>query len=82
MLNNGLSWNQDGQNHINNAFAGQNQVRFEHFSHVDIMWYINREQVINTQLSLCGKAVQENFSYKRVFLGRIFIMEIYKLMEE
>jgi hypothetical protein len=32
MLNNGLAWNQEGRNHINNAFAGQSQVRFEHFS--------------------------------------------------
>ena len=82
MLNNGLAWNQEGQNHINNAFAGQSQVRFEHFSHSDIMRYINREQVINTQISLSGKAIQENFNYKRVLLGRVSVMEVYKLMEE
>ena len=82
MLNNGLAWNQEGQNHINNAFAGQSQVRFEHFSHIDIMRYINREQVINTQISLSGKAIQENFNYKRVLLGRVSVMEVYKLMEE
>ena len=44
--------------------------------------YINREQVINTQFSLSGKAVQENFNYKRVILGRISVVEVYKLMEE
>ena len=82
MLNNGLAWNQEGQNHINNSFAGQNQVRFEHFSHIDIMRYINREQIINTQISLSGKAIQENFNYKRVLLGRVSVMEVYKLMEE
>ena len=82
MLNNGLAWNQEGQNHINNAFAGQSQVRFEHFSHIDIMRYINREQIINTQISLSGKAIQENFNYKRVLLGRVSVMEVYKLMEE
>lgn len=82
MLNNGLSWNQDGQNHIDNAFVGQSQVRFEHFSHIDIMRYINKEQVINTQISLSGKAIQENFNYKRVLLGRVSVMEVYKLMEE
>lgn len=81
MLNNGLPWNQDGQNHIDNAFAGQEQVRFEHFSHADIMRYINRERAIDTQICLSGKAVQENFNYKRVILGRVSVMEIYKLME-
>lgn len=81
MLNNGLSWNEDGQNHIDNAFENQKQVCFEHFSHVDIMQYINREQVINTQICLSGKAIQENFNYKRVILGRVSVVEIYKLME-
>lgn len=82
MLGNGLPWNQDGQNHIDNAFAGQEQVRFEYFSHRDIMRYMNREHPIDTQLAFCGKAVQENFNYKRVILGRVSIMEIYRLMEE
>lgn len=82
MLNNGLAWNQDGQNHIDNAFAGQAQVRFEHFSHNDIMRYINRGCVIDTQISFSGKAIQENFNYKRVILGRVSVTEVYRLMEE
>lgn len=81
MLNNGLPWKQEGQNHINNAFAGQEQVRFVHFCHTDIIRYINRSSPINTQLSLNGKAIQENFNYKRVILGRISVKEIYDLME-
>ena len=41
MLNNGLSWNRDGQNHIANAFGGKEQVSFVHYSHHDILNYIN-----------------------------------------
>lgn len=82
MLNNGLSWNQDGENYIKNAFMGQDQVRFVHFSHKDIIGYINRLKPIDTQISLSGKAVQENFNYKRVILGRVSVREIYKLMEQ
>lgn len=81
MLNNGLSWNQEGEHHINNAFEGQDQVRFVHYSHKDIIRYINRAVPINTQLSLSGKAIQENFNYKRVVLGRVSVKEIYELME-
>lgn len=81
MLNNGLSWNQEGEHHINNAFEGQEQVRFVHYSHKDIIRYINRAVPINTQLSLSGKAIQENFNYKRVVLGRVSVKEIYELME-
>lgn len=82
MLNNGLPWKQDGQNHIDNAFAGQEQVRFVHFCHRDIIGYIRRTEPIDTKLSFSGKAIQENFNYKRVILGRISVREIYELMEQ
>lgn len=82
MLNNGLKWNQDGQNHIDNAFARQEQVHFVHFSHKNIMEYINRSVPIKTQLNFSGKAIQEDFNYKRVILGRVSVREIYNLMEE
>lgn len=82
MLSNGLAWNQDGQNHIDNAFAGQEQVEFIHFSHLDILNYINRSRPINTQLNFSGKAIQEDFNFKRVMLGRVSVSEIYHLMEE
>mgnify|MGYP006875298422 CR=1 FL=1 len=82
MLNNGLKWNQDGQNHIDNAFAHQDQVHFVHYSHKDIIEYINRSLPIKTQLNFSGKAIQEDFNYKRVVLGRVSVQEIYKLMDE
>ena len=82
MLNNGLPWTQEGDFFINNAFSGQEQVHFVHFCHTDIIQYINRSAPICTQLSLSGRAIQENFNYKRVILGRIAVTEIYQLMEE
>lgn len=82
MLNNGLTWNQDGQNHIDNAFEGQEQVNFVHFSHKDILNYINRSASIETQINFSGKATQEDFNYKRVILGRVSVNEIYQLMDE
>lgn len=81
MLNNGLTWNQAGQNYIDHAFQGQDQVRFVHFCHRDIIGYIRRAEPINTQLVLSGKGIQEDFNYKRVILGRISVKEIYQLME-
>lgn len=81
MLSNGLPWNQDGQNHIDNAFHGQDQVEFVHYSHKDIVNYINRSKPINTQFIFSGKAIQEDFNYKRVMLGRVSITEIYQLMD-
>lgn len=82
MLNNGLTWNQDGQNHIDNVFHNQEQVHFVHFSHNDILNYINRSTPIETQLHFSGKAIQEDFNYKRVVLGRVSVGEIYRMMDE
>ena len=82
MLNNGLKWNQDAQNHIDNAFKQQKQVQFEHFSHKDIIQYINRSKAIDTQITLFGKAIQEDFNYKRVIVGKVSVAEIYRLIEE
>lgn len=71
MLNNGLPWTQEGDFFINNAFSGQEQVHFVHFCHTDIIQYINRSAPICTQLSLSGRATQENFNYKRVILAMV-----------
>lgn len=57
MMNNGLSWNQDGENHIQNAFAGQDQIQFVHFCHTDMLRYINRTASIDTQFVLSGKGI-------------------------
>ena len=82
MLNNGLTWNQAGENYIQNTFGGQEQVHFVHFCHTDILRYIKRTNPIDTQITLSGKAIQEDFNYKRVILGRVSVQEIYSLMDE
>ena len=82
MINNGMRWNEGAQSIIDNAFGGQEQVRFEHFSHDAILGYIQRVKPINTQIKLSGVAIQENFNYMRVIVGKINISEINTLMEE
>lgn len=82
MLNNGLAWNKDGQNHIDNAFSDQQQVNFVHFSHKDILNYINRSASIETQINFSGKAIQEDYNYKRVIVGRVSVNAIYQMLEE
>lgn len=82
MLNNGLIWNDDGKNHIENNFKNSEQVTFVHYNHNDIVKYINRNNKISSQLQLSGQAVQENYNYKRVILGRVSVLEIYDLMKQ
>ena len=80
MLNNGDSWNRDGQNKIDNEFQGQAQVRFVHFNHADILHVISRDTLVNTKIRFSGKAVGEQLMYKPAVIGRVCVTEINELM--
>lgn len=82
MLNNGEIWGKDGQNYIDNAFGDQEQVNFEHFGNNDILGYIDKKKPINTEISMNGMAIQDNFNFKRVIIGKVNISEIVRLMDE
>lgn len=81
MLSNGDTWNPDGQKYIDNAFGTQEQVQFEHFGYNNILGYIQRKNPINAEINMSGNAIQENFNYKRVIVGKVNIAEIIRLME-
>ena len=57
-------------------------MRFEHFGTQDVLGYINRKPSIDTSLNMAGVAVQENFNFKRVIIGKVKITEIVRLMKE
>ena len=82
MLNNGSRWTSEGDVCIDNHFKNQSQVKFVHFNHADIVRFLDRSKKIDAQITLSGKAVQENFNYKRVILGRVAVTEIFRLMEK
>ena len=70
MLNNGLAWNQEGQNHINNAFAGQCQVRFEHFSHKFVYFHYgntSKEYSFIIKIFLNSLSTQRNLCINYLF---------------
>ena len=82
LVNNGLIWNQDGQNKIDSEFKGIAQVKFHHFSHENIVDAINRRRIINAKLRFSGKAVGEQLMYRPVVIGRVSVAEIAGLMTE
>ena len=82
MLNNGDKWNDNAQLYIDNAFGGQEQVRFVHFGTQDLLGYIKKKISIDTSINMAGFSVQENFNFKRVIIGKVRITEIVRLMKE
>ena len=79
--NNGLTWNNDGDNHISNAHYPEDQVEFEHFSHLNIVNSLKSKKEINTTIRLSGKSFQEDFNFKRVLIGKVNVTEILTLFE-
>jgi hypothetical protein len=79
--NNGLKWNNDGNNHIENSGFPENQVIFEYFNHKDIVDSIQSKKGINETLQFVGKSIQEGFNFKRVLIGKINVSEIAKLFD-
>ncbi|MHC6204326.1 AIPR family protein [Breznakiellaceae bacterium SP9] len=82
LINNGLKWNQDAQNHIDNEFMGQRQVEFVHFNHQNIIKYIHKNETIDEILALRGVAIKEDFNYKEVILGRVSVEEISRILNK
>lgn len=81
LLNNGKKWQTEGNQHIENSDFPENQVSFEHYNHEDIAKHLQSTKPINDSISLSGKAVIEDFEFKRVLVGKISVSEIGKLMQ-
>jgi hypothetical protein len=82
LTNNGLRWAAEGDNHIVNAGFPENQVKFEHFNHQDMVDSLQSPQGINETLRLAGRSVYEDFNLKRVLVGKMGVAEIAELFEK
>jgi hypothetical protein len=80
-VNNGLKWNEEGNNHIQNANYPPDQVQFEHFNHEDIVDLLQNRKGVNTTIKLSGRSIQEDFNFKRVLIGKVNVTEIATLFD-
>jgi AIPR protein len=79
LFNNGLTWNDEGQQHLTNANFPKDQVEFEHVNHENIVDFIQSTKEIKTSLKLTGESFVENFNFKRVLIGKVNVAEIANL---
>lgn len=81
MMNNGLEWNVEGDQHIEEI--SNDQILFEHYNHRDIVNRIQRKNQTKTEsITLSGKSFVEAFQYTRVFIGKMNVRDISNLMEK
>lgn len=78
--NNGLTWKKEAQELIDNAGFGE-QVSFEHVNHDSLVSIIKSLKPVNDTLRLTGKAIVEEYDFRRVLVGKISVAELAALFD-
>jgi AIPR protein len=80
LCNNGAKWTQAAQSFIDAARFG-GQVAWIHFNHNNIVEVLQRKKAVDDKISLKGKAIVEDFNFRRMLLGKISVKEIAELFD-
>lgn len=73
--NNGLIWKGEAQELIKHAGFGD-QVLFEHINHDGLVAIIQSMKSVNDTVRLTGKAIVEDYNFRRVLIGRVLVSEL------
>ncbi|MBI5722344.1 MAG: AIPR family protein [Planctomycetes bacterium] len=80
LCNNGQKWNTQAQDLINAAGFGT-QVTWDHMNHDDLIGIMQSAKSVDDTLRLSGKALIEEFDFRRVLVGKIPVTELASLFE-
>lgn len=73
--NNGLIWKGEAQELIKNTGFGD-QVLFEHVNHDRLVAIIQSVKPVDDTVRLTGKAIVEDYDFRRVLVGKIAVSEL------
>ena len=79
--NNGLKWNEEGDNYIKNISENEQILPPIYFNHNDVVHLLKKFEPVNTKLNFYGISLKEDHNYKSVILGKINVVELYNLFE-
>ena len=79
LCNNGIKWNAQAQNWIAQSGFTEDQVSWLHYNHDSIVSVLQRKKSVNDSIRLEGKALIENFNFRRVLVGKVAVTEIAEL---
>ncbi len=79
LCNNGLVWNDISQQKINNF---GNKIIWLHWNHDKIINLLQKHRKVKESLQLVGKAIVEDFDYRRVLIGKVAVTEIQNLLDK
>jgi hypothetical protein len=78
--NNGLIWKAEAQELINHTGFGS-QVLFEHINHDSLVAIIQSLKPVDDTVRLTGKAIVEDYDFRRVLIGKISVSELAALFD-
>lgn len=81
MCNNGLKWDEEAQNIINQANL-PDWITFHHINHKDIINFLRAKETINDTLEFKGKIIVEDFNYARVLIGKVNVKEFFRIFDK
>ncbi len=79
LCNNGTKWNDQAQNWIDQSGFTDDQVIWIHYNHDSIVAVLQRKKTVDDSIHLKGKAVIEDFNFRRVLVGKVAVTEIAEL---
>lgn len=81
MCNNGKRWKDEAQAWIDESELPREQVQWIYFNHDSIVEIQKKTKAVNDSMRLIGKAIIEDFTYRRVLIGRAHVSEIALMFE-
>ncbi len=79
LCNNGAIWVAQAQNWIDQSGFSKDQVEWIHWNHDKIVSVLQKKKAVDDSLRLQGKAVIEDFNFRRVLIGKVPVTEIAEL---
>jgi hypothetical protein len=81
LCNNGAPWKRPEAQGIIDREDFSDRVSFEHVNHDQLIRILQSTQSVKDTLQFSGKAIVEDFEYTRVFLGKMAVSELARLMD-
>lgn len=79
LCNNGAQWNDQAQSWIDQSGLPDDQIRWTHCNHDTLVEILRKTKAVDETLRFSGKAVVEDFNFRRVFLGKVQVTEMAEL---
>lgn len=81
LCSNGKSWKVPDVQRIIDRERFGSHAQFEHINHLNLVEVLQASKPVKDTLQFAGKAIVEDFKYTRVFIGKVSVSELARLMD-